>query len=109
MPRYCARRRAIAVRDYYGNGARTSVDMRGFGETAPVNTLVLIDGRRINLPDLSGADWSQIAKEDVERIEILRGSGSVLYGDNAAGGVRNIITKKAKKPIGTRLKQSAGM
>jgi iron complex outermembrane receptor protein len=83
----------IVVRDLLGNGKTSQVDLRGFGETGPYNTLVLVDGRRINEIDLSGVDWMQIPLEQVERIEIVRGTGSVLYGDNAVGGVINIITK----------------
>ena len=87
----------VMVTDYYGNGKSTSVDIRGFGETGPLNTLVLVDGRRVNEIDLSGVDWTQIPLDQVERIEIVRGAGSVLYGDNAVGGVINIITKKPEK------------
>jgi iron complex outermembrane receptor protein len=87
----------VVVRDFYGNGKAASVDVRGFGETAPLNTLVLVDGRRVNEIDLSGTDWTQIPLDQIERIEIVRGSGSVLYGDNAVGGVINIITKKPEK------------
>jgi iron complex outermembrane receptor protein len=83
----------IAVRDVLGNGRTAEVDLRGFGESAPANTLVLVDGRRVNEIDLSGVDWTQIPVDQVERIEIIRGTGSVLYGDNAVGGVINIITK----------------
>jgi iron complex outermembrane receptor protein len=89
----------VEVRDNYGNGKSASVDIRGFGETGLLNTLVLVDGRRVNQIDLSGVDWTQIPLDQVERIEIVRGSGSVLYGDNAAGGVINIITKKPEKPF----------
>jgi iron complex outermembrane receptor protein len=87
------------IRDYYGTGKSASVDIRGFGETGPLNTLVLVDGRRVNEIDLSGTDWTQIPLDQVERIEIVRGPGSVLYGDNAVGGVINIITKKPEKPF----------
>jgi iron complex outermembrane receptor protein len=76
----------VVVRDFYGNGKTASVDIRGFGETGTLNTLVLIDGRRVNEIDLSGVDWSQISLDQVERIEIVRGSGTVLYGDNAIEG-----------------------
>jgi iron complex outermembrane receptor protein len=89
----------IKVQDLYGNGKSASVDIRGFGETGLLNTLVLVDGRRVNQIDLSGVDWTQIPLDQVERIEIVRGSGSVLYGDNAAGGVINIITKRPEKPF----------
>ena len=85
----------IQVNDIAGNRRNYTVDLRGFGETASSNTLVLVDGRRINQADLSGVDWTEIPLERVERIEIIRGGrGSVLYGDNATGGVINIITKK---------------
>jgi iron complex outermembrane recepter protein len=87
----------IQVNDISGNRRSYSVDLRGFGESAPANTLVLIDGRRVTLPDLSGTDWAMVPLERIERIEIIKGGGgSVLYGDNAAGGVVNIITKQGK-------------
>jgi len=89
----------IYVSDIGGNGRNVVVDVRGFGETAPMNTLVLVDGRRVNQPDLSGVDWFQIPLERVEKIEIVRGGrGSVLYGDNATGGTINILTKEGEKP-----------
>jgi iron complex outermembrane receptor protein len=92
----------VEVRDIYGNGKSASVDIRGFGETGLLNTLVLVDGRRVNEIDLSGVDWTQIPLDQVERIEIIRGSASVLYGDNATGGVINIITKRPEKPFSAK-------
>ena len=84
----------LAVRDFYGNGTKASVDIRGFGELGANNCLVLVDGRRINEIDLSGVDWTQIPLDQVQKIEVVRGgSGGVLYGDNAVSGVVNIITK----------------
>jgi iron complex outermembrane receptor protein len=84
----------LIVRDLYGTGSKSTVDMRGFARG--LNTAVLIDGRKVNEIDLSGVDWNQIPLENVERIEIVRGSGSVLYGDNAMAGAINIITRKGK-------------
>ncbi len=87
----------VQVNDIMGNRRSYTVDLRGFGETAGLNTLVLVDGRRVNQPDLSGVDWTEIPLERVSRIEIIKGGrGSVLYGDNAAGGVINIITKRGE-------------
>ena len=82
----------LVVRDLYGTGTKTSVDMRGFA--FGLNTVVLVDGRKVNEIDLSGVDWNLIPLENIERIEISRGSGNVLYGDNSMAGVINIITKK---------------
>ena len=76
---------------------RQRVDMEGFGETADRNVAVLIDGRKQNPIDMAGPDWSSIPVSNIERIEVLYGPGSVLYGDNAKGGVINIITSK---PVG---------
>ncbi|MEJ2697105.1 MAG: TonB-dependent receptor [Candidatus Sulfobium sp.] len=85
----------VQVSDITGNRRSYTVDLGGFGETASLNTLVLVDGRRINEADLSGVDWLNIPLDRVRRIEVIRGGrGSVLYGDNATGGVINIITKK---------------
>ncbi len=77
------------------NGA--SVDIRGFGETAGQNTLILLDGRRLNDVDLSNVNYAAIPTANIERIEISRGSGAVLYGDGASGGVINIITKNPQQ------------
>jgi len=98
----------VNVRDLLGNGKTAQVDMRGFGETGPYNSLVLVDGRRVNDIDLSGVDWTQIPLEQIERIEMVRGTGTVLYGDNAVGGVINIITKIPSKELQYRAEAIAG-
>ena len=93
-----AREPGVQMRNLFGmvNGASTSVDMRGFGAAGTSNTLVLVNGRRLNDIDMAGVDFSAIPKNSIERIEITRGnSGAVLYGDGAVGGVINIVTKNA--------------
>ena len=88
----------IHVSDISGNRRNYSVDLRGFGESTSQNILLLVDGRRVNLDDLSGADWNTIPLDRIARIEIIRGSrGTVLYGDNATAGVINIITKEGDR------------
>ena len=69
------------------------LDLRGFGITGDQNALVLLDGIRLNENDLSPTKLSAIPLQSIERIEILRGSGAVLYGGGATGGTINIITK----------------
>ncbi|MGP1678764.1 MAG: TonB-dependent receptor [Burkholderiales bacterium] len=69
------------------------LDLRGFGITGDQNTLVLLDGVRINENDLSTTRLSSIPLQAIERIEILPGSGAVPYGAGASGGTVHIITK----------------
>lgn len=78
----------------YGTIKNSYVDIRGFGEAAGTNVLVLLDGRRTNQIDLSGVDWSVFDPETIDHVEIIKGTGTVLYGDNAVGGIINIVTKK---------------
>ncbi|AEJ20699.1 TonB-dependent receptor [Gracilinema caldarium] len=77
------------------------VTMRGFGENGFGRVLVLVDGRRLNNPDMQNINWNSIALSDIERIEVLDGPASVEYGNNAVGGVINIITKKSVKTAQT--------
>lgn len=83
----------VQVRDTLGDGNRASISLRGFGENAVNNTLVLVDGRRLNNPSLDGPNLNSVPLAAIERIEIIRGAGTVLYGDQAVGGVINIITR----------------
>lgn len=69
------------------------IDLRGFGMTGDSNTLVLINGLRISENENATARLSAIPVDSIERIEILRGSGAVLYGGGATGGTVNIITR----------------
>jgi len=86
----------IEVRPLYGAmGIDATVDLRGFGDTAGSNTLILLDGQRLNPIDGGAINWSTIPLGGIERIEIIRGAGTVLYGDRATGGVINIITDKS--------------
>lgn len=86
----------LNLKSFSGTDKNTSIDMRGMGDTAVSNVLILVDGVRLNESDLSGADLSTIAVAQIDRIEIIRGGGSVMFGDGAVGGVINILTKKSK-------------
>ncbi|MCF7847847.1 MAG: TonB-dependent receptor [Kiritimatiellales bacterium] len=87
----------IYFRNYTDNPSQANIDMRGFGENSHGRVLVLLNGRKLNSPDLATVNWSQISLRNIERIEVLRGPGTAMYGDNANGGVVNIITKEGTK------------
>ena len=74
-----------------GPGQTTSIFMRG---TESNHVLVLVDGVRINPGTIGGAALQNISPEIIERIEIVKGARSSLYGTDAIGGVINVITKK---------------
>lgn len=82
-------------------GPRGSLDSLSIRGASYSQVLVLLDGVRLNSPRDSGADLSSlpVALEDIERIEIVRGAASALYGADAVGGVVNIITRKPEALI----------
>jgi len=73
-----------------GDGALTSVFLRGANSP---HLLVLVDGARMNSPYFSGYDFSSLTTENIERIEVVRGPFSALYGSDAIGGVVQIFTR----------------
>lgn len=85
----------LTVVETGGPGGTTVVRIRG-GNSG--QTLVLIDGIRVNDPASASEefDFANLIATDIERIEVLRGPQSALYGSDAMGGVINIITRKGK-------------
>ncbi|MDX2455948.1 MAG: TonB-dependent receptor plug domain-containing protein, partial [Gammaproteobacteria bacterium] len=73
LPELLGREAGVLTRTLYGNNATgATVDIRGFGAASTQNTLILLDGRRLNDVDLSGVDFSVIPLQSIERIEITR-------------------------------------
>jgi len=93
LPEMLAQFGLLHVRDNAGT-PNQQVDLRGFGITGDQNTVVLLDGVRISESELVPAQLSAIPLEAIERIEVVRGSGAVLYGGGATGGTINIITRE---------------
>ena len=88
-----------------GPAAQTQVRIRG----AEANhTLVLIDGVVANDTNNGAFDFSDLSTDSIERIEVIRGSQSGLYGSNALGGVVNIITKSGRGPLQLTARAEAG-
>jgi iron complex outermembrane receptor protein len=91
------RQASIQIKDNIGGGSRASVSLRGFGANSANNVMIVVDGRKLNNPSIEAPLLTSVSLKDIERIEIIQGSGGVLYGDQAVGGVINIITKKFQK------------
>lgn len=79
-----------------------AISARGFNGTAANKLLVLIDGRSVYSPLFSGVFWDvqNVMIEDIERIEVISGSGGTLWGVNAVNGVINVITRSAAQTEG---------
>jgi iron complex outermembrane receptor protein len=95
LPEILAQYGLLHIRDNAGS-PNQQLDLRGFGITGDQNTLVLVDGVRISDNEQTSVLLSAIPLESIERIEILRGSGAVLYGGGASGGTVNIITRQMR-------------
>lgn len=88
-----------------GFGNFTQVRIRGAEGN---HTLVLIDGIEANNTADGEFDFSNLSAEDIERIEVIRGPMSGLYGSNAVGGVINIITRRGQGPLSVSVRTEAG-
>jgi iron complex outermembrane receptor protein len=80
-----------------GNAAGSALHMRGFGENSSSRVLVLVDGRPVNRPDMGAVSLMDVPLSRVARVEILRGAQTARFGDNAVGGVINLVTKEASE------------
>ncbi|SAI48894.1 TonB-dependent outer membrane receptor [Bordetella ansorpii] len=100
---------SVHVINNTGSSDNGVVDLRGFGLTGLSNTLILVDGIKQNDNDLSAPTLGTIPLDQIERIEIVRGSGAVQYGGGATGGVINIITRRGfERPVDASAKFSIG-
>jgi iron complex outermembrane receptor protein len=92
---YLAQQSSVTVLPNFGNKASPSIDMRGYGgENGFQNIVITVDGQRLNNIDQSSQLLGAIPLGNIERIEIAKGSGSVIYGDGATAGAIQIYTKK---------------
>lgn len=94
----------------YPQGNQMAVAYHGFADAFPRSMQVLVDGRSIYQPSFADVDWVMlgITLEDIERIEVVRGPDSPLYGSNAVAGVINIITRLPWQDRGTTARITAG-
>jgi len=89
---------------------RWAVSIRGFNTRFANKLLVLVDGRAIYSPAFSGVFWehNDVPLETIERIEVIRGPGGVVWGANAVNGIINIITRSAQDTVGGLASASVG-
>ncbi|HTP11998.1 MAG TPA: TonB-dependent receptor plug domain-containing protein, partial [Bacteroidota bacterium] len=95
----------LFVRDHGGGATLKNVTLRG---SATEHVLVLVDGNRYTNFQNGQVDFSLLRLDNVERIEVLHGGSSALYGADALGGVINILTKPAESNLGMRATASTG-
>jgi vitamin B12 transporter len=95
----------VAVSRTGGFGNFTQVRIRGAEGN---HTLVLIDGVEANNVNDGEFDFSNLSADDIERIEVIRGAMSALYGSGAVGGVVNIVTRRGQGPLTLSLRTEAG-
>ncbi len=87
-----------------------AISVRGFNDLYSNKVLVLIDGRTVYTPTSSGVYWDQIdvPLNTIERIEVVRGPGGTVWGENAVNGVINIITKNSADTKGAVVSAGSG-
>src|SRR5690606_33355297 len=95
VPDLLRRTPGVQVMQNGGRGSTVGVFVRG---TKTAQTLVLIDGQRANDTNLGGAPLNTLSVDQIERVEILRGPRSAIYGSDAIGGVIQIVTRRAEGP-----------
>ncbi len=95
----------VAVSSSGSGGSATQVRIRGAEGN---HTLVIIDGVEANDTSIGEFDFSNLAADDIERIEVIRGGQSGLYGSRAIGGVINIVTRGGKGPLTFRGRVEGG-
>lgn len=91
---FLAQQSSLNILSSFGNKATPSINLRGFGsENGAQNVVITLNGQRLNNIDSSSQLLAGIPLSNIERIEISKGSGSVLYGDGATAGAIQIYTK----------------
>ena len=92
------------------NANTWAISARGFNSQFANKLLVLVDGRAVYTPLLGGVTWDtvDVPLGDIDRIEVIRGPGGTVWGNNAVNGVINIITKKAQDTQGAAVTGGGG-
>ena len=95
----------LDVTEFGSVGQSAFVSIRG---AAPDQVLVQLDGVEVNSPTVGQFDFANLTTDNIDRIEVLRGSGGTLYGSEAIGGVVNVITQRGEGPFHLTTSGEAG-
>ncbi len=98
----------VYLRNALGAPTEAAIALRGLGDNSQTRVLILVNGRRLNNPDMKAANLLAVPVASIERIEIIRGNQTVLHGGMAEAGVINIITKEPAGETGGEITVSAG-
>lgn len=90
------------------NPALAHLAMRGYGENSFGRTLLVVDGERLNNPDMSAPNLARIPLGTIDHVEVLHGPQTVLHGDNASAGMVNIVTEPKDYARRTSVELQAG-
>ncbi len=92
------------------NANTWAISIRGFNSQFSNKLLVLVDGRAVYTPTFAEVSWDtvDVPLEDIDRIEVIRGPGGAVWGDNAVNGVINIVTKKSQETQGVLVESGGG-
>jgi len=84
----------ITIDRPFGIFGKSVVGIRSIVSSSPGRQLTLLDGVPINKSDGGGTNWNRIIESDIQQIEVLKGPGAAVYGNNAMGGIINLIPKR---------------
>jgi len=96
LPELLEQRANLLVRSTSATKQDGQISMRGFGDNSHLRVLVLVDGHKINRPDMAGISWQNIPLSSIEKIEVIKGGQNVLYGNHALSGVIKITTRRGE-------------
>ena len=107
LPELLEQEANVRMESLTGNPTEAQVALRGFGENSGLRVLVVVDGQRINRPDLGGVEWQRVPLEDIASVEVIRGGQNVLYGNYALAGVIKVTTRRGG-PVRMNLRAEGG-
>lgn len=101
-------RGGLRISSTSGNASGGAIQMRGFGENSASRVLILVDGKPVNRADMGAVSLLEVPISRIEKVEILRGSQTARFGDNAVAGVVNLVTRAPRNDGEGYIEAAAG-